>query len=166
MKQNKFYVPNVGAEFSECGKYRFVLWRIWDERLPKIMFIGLNPSTADKTENDPTIRRVMKFAADWGYGGVYMLNLFTFVTPYPKELLTCEDPVNGNDAWLLEYSQKAGHVVFAWGSFKECKQRAEHVMNMFPKAVVLNVCKDGSPGHPLYVKGDVTPINFDRITLK
>lgn len=65
-----------GAEFSECRKYRYVLWRRWDWKGygNQVMFIGLNPSTADETEDDPTIRRCIRFAKDWGYSGLLMMN--------------------------------------------------------------------------------------------
>ena len=58
------------------------------------MFIGLNPSTANEITNDPTIRRVQRFAFDWGYGGVYMMNLFAYITAYPKELEHAESPAH------------------------------------------------------------------------
>ncbi|HDR1569813.1 TPA: DUF1643 domain-containing protein, partial [Pasteurella multocida] len=69
---------NNNAIFSDCGTYRYVLWRIWDTLLPRITFIGLNPSTADESNDDPTIRRCINFAKKWGYGGIYMVNLFAY----------------------------------------------------------------------------------------
>lgn len=63
-----------------------MLWRIWDDSLPKVMFVGLNPSTADETEDDPTIRRCVHFAERWRYGGIYMLNLFAYRATNPDEL--------------------------------------------------------------------------------
>ncbi len=66
------------AKLSDCRIYRYALWRIWDDAKPLVMFIGLNPSTADETEDDPTIRRCISFAQNWGYGGLYMANLFVF----------------------------------------------------------------------------------------
>lgn len=149
-----------GAEFSQCRKYRYGLWRIWDEEKPLIMFIGLNPSTASENMDDPTIRRVKRFAKDWGYGGVYMCNLFAFVTAYPEELKTCDDPINENDKWLARFGFMCKDVLFAWGSFKEAKQRAEVVSKMFPGAVCLGITKDGSPKHPLYIAANTKQINF------
>ena len=63
-----------GAEFSEDRKYRFCLFRIWDRNLPLVMFIGLNPSTANETDSDPTIRSCGRIAKANGYGGFYMMN--------------------------------------------------------------------------------------------
>lgn len=157
---NMFSKNDAGAIFSDCRKYRYVLWRIWDEGLPKIAFIGLNPSTANETETDPTIRRVIKFARNWGYGGVYMLNLFTYVTAYPEELKKCENPSQMADEFLKIYSEYSEKIIFAWGSFEEAKERAIRVIKMFPDGYMLLRNKDGSPRHPLYVKGDTKPVLF------
>lgn len=151
-----------GAEFSECRKYRYALWRIWDESKPLVMFIGLNPSTANESSDDPTIRRVKKFASDWGYGGVYMMNLFAFVTPYPEQLSKCEDSLGDNDGWLEKISEKCERIIFAWGSFQEARERAIEVLHKFEGyALVINL--DGSPRHPLYVRGDVEPVPMIEI---
>jgi hypothetical protein len=150
----------IGAEFSACRNYRYALWRIWDVNKPKVMFIGLNPSTANEMTDDPTIRRVKYFAQRWGFGGVYMANLFAWVTAYPDELLKVPDPGNGNDLWLLKIAAQCTEVVFAWGNFKEAQQRAKKVIEMFPAAKALIKNKDGSPRHPLYVPGNVTPIIY------
>ena len=68
-----------GAELSICRCYRYSLWRLWDTSIPSVLFIGLNPSTADEHEDDPTLSKCMQYAANWGYGGVYIANLFAFV---------------------------------------------------------------------------------------
>src|SRR3954470_12052751 len=89
------------AIFSDDRKYRYCLFRQWDIDAPVVMFIGLNPSTANETQDDPTIRRVCKFAFDWGFGGVYMMNLFAWVTAYPQELMLVEKPIGDNDRFLM-----------------------------------------------------------------
>lgn len=155
-----FTDENSGAYFSACRNYRYVLWRIWDTHKPRVMFIGLNPSTANENSDDPTIRRVKAMARNWGYGGVYMTNLFAWVTPYPDELLKCSDPVNGNDAWLKKVAGFSEQIIFAWGNFKEAQERAKLVIEMFPGAKALQINKNGSPKHPLYVKGDIIPVQF------
>lgn len=148
-----------GAEFSKDRKYRYVLWRIWDNR-PKVLFIALNPSTANENSDDATIRRIKKFAFDWGYGGVYMMNLFGLVTPYPQELIKHADPIGDNNGWLEKIAPKCEKVIFAWGAFKEAKERSDQVIKMFPDAYALVINSDGSPRHPLYVKGDVKPVPY------
>lgn len=126
------------------------------------MFMGLNPSTANETTDDPTIRRVKKMAQNWGFGGVYMMNLFAFVTPYPHELLKCSDPIGSNDVWLPDIAGICDEIIFAWGNFKEAQERAKKVIEMFPQAKALIINKDGSPRHPLYVPGNVVPVKFKQ----
>jgi hypothetical protein len=150
----------IGAEFSLCRNYRYALWRIWDKSKPKVMFIGLNPSTANEITDDPTIRRVKKMAQNWGFGGVYMANLFAFVTAYPDELGKCIDPLGENDLWLHKVAMQCSEVIFAWGNFKEAQERAKMVIEMFQGAKALIINKDGSPRHPLYVRGNIQPVKF------
>jgi hypothetical protein len=76
------------AVLSECRTYRYALWRIWDQTVPYAMFIGLNPSTADESNDDPTLTRCMGFAKSWGYGGVCMANLFALRSTDPTALKT------------------------------------------------------------------------------
>lgn len=154
---------DYGAKFSDCRKYRYALWRIWDTSKPLIMFIGLNPSTANENDDDPTIRRVKKFAFDWGYGGVYMMNLFAYVTPYPDALLKVYDPLGDNDFWLQSIGSKVNDIVFAWGGFDLSVQREADVIKMFPNAKALVINKDGTPRHPLYVKANTIPVKFNQL---
>lgn len=81
------------AIISKDYKYRYILSRIWDIQLPQIVFIGLNPSTADALIDDPTQRRLIRFAQDWGYGGQTTVNLFALRSPYPEDLRKSEDPI-------------------------------------------------------------------------
>ena len=102
------------AVFSDCRNYRYALWRIWDDAKPYAMFIGLNPSTADETEDDPTIRRCMNFAKDWGYGGLCMTNLFAYRATIPANMMSAADPVGAeNNAWLANLAENAGVIVAA-----------------------------------------------------
>lgn len=152
---------NNGAEFSPCRKYRYALWRIWDTEKPLIMFIGLNPSTADEHKPDPTITRVKGFAELWGYGGFYMMNCFPLVSTNPDVLkefwesgnpyIQNQDTINRQK--LKEVSNKCESVVFAWGAFPIVKEihRDKEFLQMFPNAKTLIKNKDGSPRHPLYV---------------
>jgi hypothetical protein len=164
MKQLKLFEEEKsylnGAEFSLSGSYRYVLWRIWDEMKPTIMFIGLNPSTANSTDPDPTITRVISFAKQWGYGGMFMLNLFTIISSDPKALRKCPDRDRKADYYLQIYDYMVQRVVFAWGNFKESKERAQEVIRMFPNAYCLKKNKDGSPRHPLFVKDGTELIKF------
>jgi len=124
------------------------------------MFIGLNPSTANETSNDPTIRRVQSMAKSWGYGGVYMMNLFTFISTDPKKLNIKQGNVHNADNWLIDTAKQSDKVIFAWGNFNVFG-RDEEIKKLFPNAYALFINKNGSPKHPLYCKSDIQPIPFN-----
>lgn len=151
-----------GASFSEDRKYRYSLWRIWDKTLPLVMFIGLNPSTANESTDDATIRRVKTIAANLGYGGVYMMNCFVYISTDPKGLVIDIISCCLNDNLLIEVSKKCKDVIFAWGNFDVVKTtgRDAELIEMFPNAKALQINKNGSPKHPLYCKSDIQPILF------
>lgn len=152
---------NNGAEFSECRKYRYALWRKWDSSKSLVMFIGLNPSTANEDANDPTIRRVISIANNLGFGGVYMMNCFPYVSTNPNDLKDCSN-IPLNDVWLERVSKACEEIVFAWGDFKivRDKKRDKELAAMFPYAKALQINKNGSPKHPLYVRNNVVPVKF------
>lgn len=153
---------NNGANFSDDRKNRYCLWRIWDEYLPKIAFIGLNPSTANESTNDATIRRVMSFAKAWGYGGVYMLNCFPFITTDPKEIEINYDSIQINENYVTGIGNVCVEIIFAWGNFEIVKREArdERMKTLFPNAKCLGKNKNGSPKHPLYIANNIQRIIF------
>ena len=163
MSETLFEDKIFGADFSEDRKYRNALWRIWDSKKSLVMFVGLNPSTANENTDDPTIRRVISFAKAWGYGGVYMMNLFTVVSSDPKVLRdnnNLGDFVHDKNI-LREYAKKCERIVFAWGNFKEAKSRGYEIASEFPNAYCLTKNKNGSPKHPIYVSASVLPVKFN-----
>lgn len=151
-----------GAEFSEDRKFRYSLWRVWDESKDFVMFIGLNPSTANEASDDPTIRRVVSMAKAWGYGGVYMMNCFPFVSTYPEHLNVDYSALQYNDKRLVEMGRGCSEIIFAWGNFPIVVKegRDTELKKLFPNAKCLIQNKNGSPRHPLYVPSNVTPILF------
>jgi hypothetical protein len=148
------------AIFSECGKYRYQLSRLWDDGLPFAMCIGLNPSTANADTDDPTIRRLTSLMQRKGYGGFYMTNLFALISPYPEDLRVCPDPVKDNDLWLMHTSERCDDVIFCWGNFPMAQYRAKKVIPMFPKALCFGTNANGSPKHPLYLGKDTMLTDF------
>lgn len=154
-----------GAEFSTDRKYRYALWRIWDRSKPLVMFIGVNPSTANEDTTDRTITRVKGIVENWGYGGFYMMNLFAIVSKDPTVLKTDPDPLGDNDGWIEKIHSLCDRVVFAWGGFKEAKERCKKIIKMFPDAMALKILKDGSPKHPLYCRKDTQPVRFKELDL-
>lgn len=153
-----------GAIFTGEGTpncYRYQLWRQWDDEKDFICFIGLNPSTANAHQDDATIRRVKRFAAAWGYGGIYMVNLFAFVSTNPKILLIDQKSKVGikNDWAIADAVAKSKRVIFAWGSF-DVNGRDKEIIEKYPDAYCLAINQDGTPRHPLYVPRDFIPFKF------
>jgi len=147
-----------GANFSPDRVYRYDLWRTWLGGDGFAMFVGLNPSTADETQDDPTIRRCVAFAKAWGYAGLCMTNLFAFRATDPRDMKRASDPVGPqNDMVLKERAGRAGVVVAAWGAHGTYKNRAWWVQGMLPKLHCLRLTKDGHPGHPLYLSKTLVP---------
>ena len=157
-----FNNDHSGAKFSKCGKHRLMLYRRWHYDKPMVAFIGLNPSTANTLTDDPTIRRVKKMAFSWGYGGVYMLNLFTFISTNPNLLNIAEGNSPDSNRILQTVASLSDKIIFAWGNFNVHGRDLE-VINMFPNAYALHINRNGSPKHPLYVPGNVVPIPFNQI---
>jgi hypothetical protein len=125
------------------------------------MFVGLNPSTANETEDDPTVRRCIRYASDWGFGGLCMTNLFAYRATKPEEMMVAEDPVGiDNDRTLLELSNAAGLVVAAWGVHGMHMGRADVVRQMLPDLHYLRMTKQGHPWHPLYLPAKLHPVRW------
>lgn len=153
----------MGAEFSVCRTWRYALWRKWnDQNRKSCMFIGLNPSTADETADDPTIRRCIRFARDWGCGALYMLNLFGYRATDPKVMMRAGDPIGaGNDAAIVQYAERCSMIVAAWGIHGHLAGRDDHVRRLLRQNEFelrcLGKTKDGFPKHPLYVPASTLP---------
>ncbi len=146
------------ADFSPCRTWRYTLIREWDSTLPRVMFLLLNPSTADENVDDPTNRRGLGYAMDWGYGTCVFCNLFAFRTPYPKEMKAAADPVGPENDWfLLAEWGKADLVVAAWGIHGTHRGRDKEVAELFPDLQCLGVTKAGDPRHILYLKKSEKP---------
>ena len=160
---------DTGANFSPCRKYRYVLWRTWERGESHVIFVGLNPSTADERKDDPTIRRCIGFAKAWGFGGIFMLNIFAFRTIDPKELKKINDPIGPeNNNNLQIYFHSSGLNVACWGNYGEFMGRGDFVIELLGKKNLsyLGVTKSGQPKHPLYLKRDTKPkslLLFDEI---
>lgn len=162
--------PN-GAILDETRKYRYRLWRDCGEGVGTCAFIMLNPSTADENENDPTIRKCMKYARTWGYARLVVVNLFAFRATEPKELEKIKDREKAvgrdNDAFIDEIftgeDWKADMVIAAWGGHGKHLDRDWAVLNRVKQAKLplhylkLATTVRKSPYHPLYLKDDLKP---------
>jgi hypothetical protein len=155
-----------GAVISECGIYRYKLWRFWDDRRPGCAFIMLNPSVADASIDDPTIRRVVGYARGWDYGSVTVANLFALRSTDPAALKSAADPVGPlNDRHVAEVARSSAIVVAAWGAHPGIEGRARDVRRMLADAGIplhcLALTKGGQPGHPLFLKGGLIPVPME-----
>lgn len=151
------------ADISQCGKYRYSLSRTWNSDLPGVLFIMLNPSTADAEDDDPTIRRCIGFAKAWSCGSIKVVNLFAYRTAYPSELAEVNESLRvgeSNDreirSALLTHQDAGDYIVVAWGA----SFHVAHIMERIKKVVsflslgdimCLGITQNGSPKHPLYL---------------
>lgn len=165
MQSSLFEESNKGAILSECETYRYQLWRIWDESKPKVLFIMLNPSTADADIDDPTIRRCIGFAKSWGYGGLFVGNIFAYRSTEPKGLFEADDAVGVDNNYHLEQmSEKCEIAVCAWGNSPIVnKMNTTHkpLKNVRIPLHYIELSKDGTPKHPLYLKSELKPVKID-----
>ena len=148
------------AIFSDCRRYRFTLQRTWNSRKPFVAFVGLNPSTADETNDDPTVRRCIRFAESWGFGGMYMLNAFALRSTDPKELYRTDEPTGGflNDYWIKRISSLAAITVACWGNHGRHLNRGQAVRSLLFRPHYLTMTGAGEPGHPLYLPKTLKPV--------
>lgn len=147
------------ATFSDDLEYRYTLGRRWGTA-KTLVVIGLNPSTADENEDDPTIRRCMGFAKRDGYNALLMLNLFAFRATDPRSMMSATDPVGPLNNKILRERTLGRDVLVAWGALGSHRGRDREVMGMLEDArrvLCLGVTKAGQPKHPLYLRAD-TPL--------
>lgn len=146
------------ANFSRCRRYRYALWRRWAPGDDYVLLVGLNPSTADHRRDDPTIRRCIGFARDWGYSGLCVANLFALRATYPEDLLADPEPVGPrNDQWLRRLARDASLVVGGWGNHGRHQDRAARVRAWLPGLHCLRLNQSGEPAHPLYLPRELRP---------
>ena len=145
------------AEFSIDKKERYSLNREWDKSKNKILYIMLNPSLADDKNDDPTIRRLINFTKKFNSGGFLVGNIFTTITPNPKELDKSKGMSDKNFEELIKLINKVDQIVYAWGSSIEEPQLLKKLV-LNPKCFGKNL--NGTPKHPLYLPSQTNLINF------
>lgn len=166
MKFDSMANIEFGAVFDASGKYRYALWRAWSLDHARIVFVMLNPSTAEEHKNDPTIRRCMEFAHAWQFGSIEVVNLFAYRTTYARELLKVDDPVGEeNNRYLCQAVERCSSVLVGWGANGILLGRDQQVMkllvHLMKNVYCLGLTKGGHPRHPLYVKGDTHMTSFN-----
>ncbi len=157
-----------GATLDPTGQYRYTLWRVWDSEAPRVAFVMLNPSTADASVDDPTIRRCIGFARTWGYGSLEVVNLFAYRATSPQILRAAADPVGpDNEAHLLATRQKVTPIILAWGNQGTFLGRNQTVLEQLvniENVYCLGLTAGGHPCHPLYLQAHTKPVLYREIT--
>lgn len=175
MSERLFDCPDLvderGASLSPCGRYRYKLWRRWDWARPAVLFVMLNPSTADAERDDPTIRKCIGFARRWGMGGIRVVNLYAWRATKPTALKHVRQPVgedlggyNANDLAISAAASDAGRMVVAWGSWPgPFSMRTAVVQRLLAgrgDVEALKLTKDGQPWHPLMCPYAAEPVTY------
>jgi hypothetical protein len=162
-------VGERGCILSDCGTYRYRLWREWDRSRPVIAFLMLNPSTADHLADDQAIARCLARASDGKFGRLDVVNLFPLRAADPDELLTHPHPLGptrGNptaDRAIADTLERAHTINCAWSAHPAAPARAADVMRLLAmlgacnRLYHLGLNKDGSPKHPLYIAATTRP---------
>ncbi len=147
----------MSAVVSKCGQYRYMLRRGTPSG---VAFVLLNPSTADHTREDPTTRRLMAFAAFWGFGGYDLFNVGAGRATKPSDWLKMPDPFGPDNEFYLQLAAGYSTLVVAWGNNAPPEVARATALRLGAgrrMLYCLGVNANGSPKHPLYVKGD-TPL--------
>lgn len=161
----------MSAVISGCGKYRYRLSRDLGQIGPTVLFIMVNPSTADAENDDPTIRKCIGFAKKLGGGELMVGNKFAYRATDVRELRKVKDPIGPeNDEHLREMMYSADTIVAAWGSLNKLpdalRSRWKDIVRLTDalrpevghcELSMIGVCADGHPKHPLMVGYD-TPV--------
>lgn len=157
--------PGYPAVFSPCRTYRYILWRQWGS-LPFLMVVGLNPSTADETADDPTLRRCIGFAKRENMGALCMTNVYAYRSTDPATLpqVGWSLAVGGeNSRWLTECAKRASLIICAWG--KHARQHDRETVTKIltqnnERVMCLGKNLDGTPKHPLYLPANSPLLTF------
>ncbi|WP_164660840.1 DUF1643 domain-containing protein [Tropicibacter sp. Alg240-R139] len=150
------------AVYSDCGRYRYSLTRIWDPSGGKVLFVMLNPSTATEVQNDPTVERCERRARALGFGAFQVTNIFAWRDTDPRKMRAAADPVGPeNDTTILAGVDWADQVVAAWGTHGEHLDRGPAVEQLLRgtqnPVFHLGLTKAGHPKHPLYISYSQQP---------
>ncbi len=174
MRQRTY--TDQGATFSADRNFRYTLWRRWDspilQREGTVLWVMLNPSTADEWNLDATVRRCEDYTKAWGYGGLVVVNIFGLCSKDPKDLYRAlargVDPTqqgHHNDEAIGREAAKADLVITAWGVHGAMKNRGPEVLDaLLENRSVhhLGLNADRSPRHPLYLPADLRPTQWTR----
>jgi len=151
------------AVLSACQRYRYLLFRRWRGTGTTMWIIGLNPSTADAEQDDPTIRRCVGFAKRCGCVALYMGNLFGWRATDPAHLKRVSNPVGpDNNDYLVDMASQSKWIVAAWGANPIATPRGEEVQRLLRGREIycLGTTAAGAPRHPLYLRREAPLVRW------
>ena len=155
------------AIFSDCEQYRYTLGRRWAEAGQRVCFCLLNPSTADAKVLDPTLTRCHRYAVNWGFHAMDVVNIFALRSTDPKGLKQVDDPIGPeNDHHIARLAKQADLVIVGWGTHGSLMNRGTQVHESLSRICTphcLDITKHGHPKHPLYLRADLKPRRFDSV---
>ena len=158
------------AELSEDLAYRYSLTRVWDDQLPRLCFVMLNPSTADHTKDDPTIRVCIGRAKILGFGSLVVVNLFAYRATYPKELYKLnrlEAIGNRNNLHIMKHLTESDTTIVAWGMHGSLYDRDRDFWELCEdKVYCLGMTGNNQPRHPLRISYNIKPITISKKVVK
>lgn len=150
------YVEQLAA-FDDERVYRYLLTRAWGPG-PRVLWIMLNPSTADESKLDPTLRRCLGFSRAWGFDGFEVCNVYALRSTDPKGLWKAADPIGpGNDAAIRAAAERASCVIVGWGNHAKIDRElevAKLLQDVGQRPCCLGTTDKGAPRHPLYLRAD------------
>lgn len=156
------------AKLSPCGEYRYWLSRVWDIKKPLVLFVGINPSTANAERDDITVKKLIHYCNDWGYGGFYIINLYGYITSTPDFLRSVSDPIGKENYRIIRklLNREWAKIIFMWGSNGKALDYRDiiDIVGLFKDKKDLVYCfsknRDGGPTHPGRLSYDVKLIKY------
>ncbi|MEM8834675.1 MAG: DUF1643 domain-containing protein [Planctomycetota bacterium] len=161
----------IGGRALFDGAFRYSLIREWEPDAARAAFVLLNPSTADASNDDPTVRRCQGFARRMGAGSLEVVNIFAYRATDPRDLHAAYargDDIVGprNDRAIVRALRRAEFAVLAWGGHGGLGGRAAEVLQLLDRRGLLERCSclgttaSGEPRHPLYLRADTRRVSI------
>lgn len=155
----------MDAVLDSTQKYRYLLSREWDDSLPRVLYVMLNPSTANHEEEDQTSKQCLYFAKKFGFGSLEVVNLYALISTNPDKLKYEFDPTGkGNDKYILEAASRAKTIVVAWGEKHFINHRHNKVARLLTsngyQLHCLGLAKSGHPRHPSRMRHSIESLNL------
>lgn len=152
--------PEKQSDAVIVGQYRYALWRRWEPGSKQLLWVLLNPSSADSETDDPTLRRLLFYSKRLGFNSLAVGNLFAYRSPSPDALPRDKEAAIGpeNDRYLLQLAYESTEIVVGWGAGGGLHGRDPVVLKLLQRVqkslFCLGYTQYGAPRHPLYCRND------------